>query len=209
MTEVRQKIPQKAKNGNPLVMVVGMCGAGKSVVAKHLKRKGWNLVHFGEITIRELDSRNLEDSETNERVIREQLRKMHGSDVYAKLSFPKIKNALGDGPTVIDGLYSWAEYKYLRENLQNKIYILAVFTTRSLRYQRLANRCVRSLSPELAEMRDFAEIEKLEKGGPIAIADYVILNDGSEEELRLAVDKVLTGHILPNRGHEGFDREGD
>jgi dephospho-CoA kinase len=76
------------------------------------------------------------------------------------------------------------------------MYVVAVIASRSIRYERLARRPVRRLSPEEAELRDFAEIEKLEKGGPIAVADYVILNDGSEEELLRSVDRLLLTCIL-------------
>jgi len=179
-------------NDNTLVMIVGMCGAGKSLVAEHLKRKGWQMIRFGEITVHELDARGLPYTEANERVIREELRSVQGSDAYAKQLLPKIKEALEQGPTVIDGLYSWSEYKFIKRNLKNRMYVVAVITSRYIRYERLAHRPVRRLSPEESELRDFAEIEKLEKGGPIAIADYFIFNDGSEEELLRSVDKFLT-----------------
>jgi dephospho-CoA kinase len=43
-----------------------------------------------------------------------------------------------------------------------------------------------------AEQRDYAEIENVEKGGPIAIADYTIVNDGTRKGLFLAMDKLLS-----------------
>lgn len=184
------------KDNNPLVIIVGMCGAGKSSIAHYLNQKGWQVIRFGEITIRELNTRGLPNNEANERAIREELRRVHGPDVYARLLLPRIKQALEVVPTVIDGLYSWAEYKFLKQNIENQMHIVAVFTTRSIRYERLNCRAVRPLSSEEAELRDFTEIEKLEKGGPIAIADYIIVNDGSEEELLLAVDRLVSTHIL-------------
>jgi len=190
------------KNSNPLVTIVGMCGSGKSSVADALRRRGWQVIRFGEITMRELDSRGLPRNEANERAVREELREIHGSDAYAKLSLPKIKEALAAGPTAIDGLYSWAEYKFLRRDLENQMHVVAVFATRSIRYERLARRPVRPLSPDEAELRDFAEIENLGKGGPIAMADYVIPNDGPEEELLLSVDRLLSTHILTPYTHE-------
>ena len=42
-----------------------------------------------------------------------------------------------------------------------------------------------------AELRDFAEIENLEKGGAIAIADQTIVNDSSIEKLNSELDKFL------------------
>jgi dephospho-CoA kinase len=50
---------------------------------------------------------------------------------------------------------------------------------------------VRPLSHEEAEARDFAEIENLEKGGPIAMADFTLQNDETMEKLHSEIDKLL------------------
>jgi len=183
-------------NDNPLVMVVGMCGAGKSAVTAHFHEKGWQLVRFGEITIRELASRGLDVSEANERAIREELRELHGPDAYAKMLLPSIRKALKSGPTVIDGLYSWAEYKFLKRNVNSRMHVVAVFVPRQVRYERLSRRRVRPLMPSEAEARDTSEIENIEKGGPIAMADFTICNDKSEADLAAEVNALLLTEIL-------------
>ena len=66
-------------NGNPILVLVGMPGSGKSSVARHLKRKGWSIIHFGERTMIELQNRGLPISEANERMVREELRDEHGT----------------------------------------------------------------------------------------------------------------------------------
>jgi len=180
-----------SKNIPKLLVIVGMPGSGKSVVVDYFKHKGWHVIYFGKVTINEIKNRNLSINENNEKLIREELRKKYGMDIYAKFLFPKIKKALLMGPTVIDGLYSWAEYKFLKQNLENQMLIIAVFTPRPMRYKRLAQRTYRPLSFREAELRDFAEIEKLEKGGPIAIADYIILNNGSKKNLYSSIDNLL------------------
>lgn len=187
------------KHANSLLVIVGMPGSGKSLIVNYLKQKGWQVIHFGEITMHELKTRGLHSNETNEQIIREELRKIHGMDAYAKLLQPEIKGALSVGPTVIDGLYSWAEYKLLRQNFKNPMHIIAIFAPRHLRYERLSYRPVRPLSSEEAELRDFAEIENLEKGGPIAMADYTIINDGSEEDLFSVIDKLLATFYSQDR----------
>jgi len=87
------------------------------------------------------------------------------------------------------------------------MHVVAVIASRYIRYERLAHRSVRRLSPEEAELRDFAEIEKLEKGGPIAVADYVILNDGSKEELLQSVDRLLFT-CIPGKPEYKYGRKG-
>ena len=181
---------------NPLLVIVGMAGSGKSSIAQHLKQKGWHVIRFGEMTMRELKSRNLPINEANERAVREELRTRHGMDAYAKLWLPTIVETLLVGPTVIDGMYSWDEYRFLRNHFGSQMTVVAIFTTRPLRYARLSQRPDRPLSAKEAEQRDFAEIENVEKAGPIAIADYTIVNDGTEEDLLLAVDRLLSTHIL-------------
>jgi dephospho-CoA kinase len=182
-----------------LLVIVGMPGAGKSVVVEHLRGKGWIVVHFGAKTMRELEKRGLDVNESNERAIREELRKTHGMEAFAKLSLDDVRTGLSKGPTVIDGLYSWSEYKFLRNKLSKEFWVIAVFTPKHIRYERLLRREVRPLSHEEAEARDFAEIENLEKGGPIAMADYTIQNDESLEKLYLKIDDLLAS-LSKNRG---------
>ncbi len=185
-----------SSKSNPLLVIVGMAGSGKSSMSRHLEQKGWHVIRFGEMTMRELESRGLPVNEANERAVREELRATHGMDAYARLWLPIILETLSIGPTVIDGMYSWDEYKFLRQHFGSRMKVVAIFTTRSLRYMRLSQRSKRPLSNEEAEQRDYAEIENVEKAGPIAIADYTILNDGPQEDLLLAVDRLLSTHIL-------------
>ncbi len=189
---------QPTTQDNPLLVLVGMAGSGKSSVARHLERRGWRTIRFGEITMREVEARGLPINEPNEKAVREELRATHGMAAYARLSLPDITEALVSGPLLIDGLYSWAEYRYLKDRFGRRMHVVAIFTTRARRYARLSRRTERPLTAEEAEQRDFAEIENLEKGGPIAIADYTILNDGTEEDLLAEVDRVLAA-ITPGR----------
>ena len=182
------EISDKAKK---LLIVVGMAGCGKSVVVDYFKQKNWQVIYFGGVTMKEVKKRNLSVNQTNEKKVREELRQTHGMEAYAKLEFPNIKKALSQGLTIIDGLYSWSEYKFLREHINIPIIMLAVYTPKKLRYERLAEREFRGLNNTQAELRDFAEIENLEKGGPIAIADHTIVNDGSIEKLHSALEKFL------------------
>ena len=175
------EIAEKVKR---LLIVVGMAGSGKSLVVDYFKDKGWQIIYFGEVTLNEVKKRNLPVNQTNEKMVREELRRVHGMEAYAKLEFPKIEKALQQGLTIIDGLYSWSEYKFLKEHIDIPIILLAVFTPKKLRYERLMKRKFRGLDFKGAEERDFAEIENLEKGGPIAMADDIILNDGSKENVQ-------------------------
>ena len=70
--------------------------------------------------------------------------------------------------------------------------LVAIVCDRHLRYARLAQRPERPLTPVEAEQRDYGEIENLEKGGPIAIADYTLLNNADEASLLRQLDTLTT-----------------
>jgi len=171
-----------------IIAFVGMAGSGKSVGVEVLVERGFRKVYFGGITLEEVKKRGMEDNANNEKMVREELRKEYGMGAYAVLSLPKIEKFLDEGKdVVIDGLYSWSEYKILKEKFLDKLLVIAVFTPLNLRYERISLRDVRSLSFEEARKRDYAEIENIEKGGPIALADFTVVNDGSVEELRSSI----------------------
>lgn len=186
---------------NTFIALVGMCGSGKSVVADELVRKGFHFFRFGQITLDIIIEKGLEVNEKNERAIREGLRKEYGMGAYAIKNLPKIDGFLQKGNVVGDGLYSWDEYKILKEKYGDQLIVLAVYAPPKLRYERLSLRKrseedtairYRQLTVEQAKSRDFSEIENLDKGGPIAMADYTLINTGSVHQLLDQLKNVLS-----------------
>ena len=95
---------------------------------------------------------------------------------------PKIKENISKGKKIVlDGLYSWEEYEILSKEFSNLL-ILCIYASPKIRYQRLEVRPDRPFKPEEARKRDIDEIVSTNKGGPIALADYLIINDGTKEE---------------------------
>jgi len=175
-----------------VVAIVGMAGAGKSEVARVFAEHGFKKVRFGDITDEELKNRGLETSEENERFIRQQLREEHGMAAYARLNLPRIDSSLKSSNVVVDGLYSWEEYILLREYYGEKFTTVAVWTSPATRHGRLAHRAERPLTLEEADSRDKSEIENINKGGPIAMADFTIINEASLEKLEKETERVLS-----------------
>jgi dephospho-CoA kinase len=175
-----------------VVAIVGMTGAGKSEVARVFEEHGFKRVRFGDITDDELNSRGLEPNEENERRVREELRSTYGMAAYAKLSLPKIDSSVKSADVVVDGLYSWEEYTLLKEHYGERLNVLAVWASPATRHARLVHRAKRALRPEEAVGRDRSEIENINKGGPIAMADFTILNENSLEKLRRETERVLS-----------------
>jgi dephospho-CoA kinase len=174
-----------------IVSIVGMTGAGKSEVARVFERNGFVKIRFGDITDEEMKKRGLEPNEANERWVRESLRE-DGREAYARLNRPKIERALKSANVVIDGLYSWEEYTYLKGLYGENLYLVAVWSSPSTRYARLAKRSSRPLTPEEAASRDKTEIENIAKGGPIAMADFTIVNESSREALIKEAERIVS-----------------
>lgn len=170
-----------------------MPGAGKGLCVEYLEKRDWPSVYFGGITIDEVKARGLEVNEANERAVREELRATEGPAVMAKHIITKIESLHTGGSNVViaDGLYSWSEYKVFKEKYGDDAVIIAVTSQRQVRHERLAHRPVRPLTDAEATAREYAEIENIEKGGPIANADYTVLNDGTPAETFAQLDAIL------------------
>ena len=176
---------------NKIIALVGMCGTGKSVACEYLENIGYKKVYFGGITLDKLKEENLDITPENEKNMRERLRKEYGMGAYAFLNLPKIKELIKTDNVVLDGLYSWDELKILNNEFQNNFYVIAIITDKKLRYQRISVRPNRPLSNEEAKNRDIAEIENLAKGGPIAYADYYLLNNGTTDDFHDRLKDIL------------------
>ena len=177
-----------------IISIVGMAGTGKSEVARLFEKNGFTRIRFGDVTDEEVKKRGLELNEENERYIRELLRQEQGMAAYAKLNLPAIDSALKHSDVVIDGLYSWEEFTFLKSYYGQDLYLVAVWASPKTRYARLTSRLNRHLTMEEAASRDRAEIENINKGGPIAMADFTITNEASladlVEEIRMIISRL-------------------
>lgn len=170
---------------NKVIAIVGMCGSGKSVATDILEKEyNYKKVYFGGVTLEKLKEANLEVTPENEKMMREGLRKELGMGAFAKILLPKITKLANESNVVLDGLYSWDEYKILDDALGDKLVMIAIVANKNIRYQRLSEREFRALNHEQAISRDIAEIENSAKGGPISYADYYILNNDTIENYR-------------------------
>ncbi len=174
---------------NKIIAVVGMCGSGKSEAVKFFVENGYKRVYFGEVVMNEMKRLGLEVNEANERATRENLRKEFGMGAMAVKSLPVIEEFMKHSNVVIESLYSWEEFKILKDKFGDAFKLITIYTTKELRYERLLKRPFRPLTNEESKSRDISEIEKLDKGGPIAYTDYLIMNDGTLDEMNAELKK--------------------
>jgi dephospho-CoA kinase len=179
-----------------IVVIVGLPGSGKGTCTDYMHDTyGWPLVHFGHMVYEEVERRGL-DIVQHEKEVRMDMRAKDGKEVLAKHAARKAKTHAGDGAPIVimDGLYSWSEYKHLLAEFGDNLTMIAVTAPKKLRHERAVARkdAHRPYTLEQLIAREYAEIEEMEKGGPIAYADYTILNDGSVEHMLNQLNAVLT-----------------
>ena len=176
-----------------ILAIVGMSGSGKSVAVDYLTEKGIPKVYFGGMIYKEMEKRGIEITPESQRDFRQKIREDEGKDWVVRQVIEETKKLIeaGQRKIVLDGVYSWTEYKILKHEFPGELTFVAVVVPKKLRYKRVGQRPERPFNLDEIIDRDQTEIENLEKGGPIAAADYYILNDGSVSEMHEEIDKIL------------------
>lgn len=175
-----------------IIAILGLPGAGKSVVIDYLMKKyDWSKIYFGDVTFDEMQRLKLAINEKNERKVREGLRKKFGELCYAKRVAEKISKLDKEPVILLESMYSWEEYLFLKKKFGEKFKTIAVYASPEKRYARLAKRKVRPLNLREAQSRDFSQIENLHQAGPIAMADCLVVNEESKKKLYSQIDQVI------------------
>lgn len=166
-----------------ILAFVGLAGAGKTTAVEYFTEKGYPKVYFGGVIYDAMKEAGIERTAESERAFRESFRREHGNDVVANKIIEQIENLANAGQhrIIADGLYSWSEFKALKHAFPGEMDVVAIVAPRHLRYHRLAHRTERPYTETESYERDITQIENIEQGGPIAIADHYIINNGSVE----------------------------
>lgn len=176
-----------------IVAFVGLPGVGKSVAVDYIVEKNYPKVYFGGIIYKAMKDADIEITPESTQVFREEIRAKEGKDFVVKRVIGQIKDLIASGQhrIVLDGLYSWTEYKILKKEFPGQMSVIAIVANKNLRHHRLSKRPDRPFTNEEANIRDWSEIENLEKGGPIAIADHYIINNSDFDNLHRQLEEIL------------------
>ena len=176
-----------------IIAFVGLAGSGKSTAVEYFTKKGYPKVYFGGVIYQAMADAGIERTAAVEQKFREDIREKEGKDFVANKIIEQIQHLASSGQhrIIADGLYTWTEFKVLKKAFPGELTLVAIVTPRSLRYHRLSQRAERPYTATEAHERDITEIEHLEKGGPIAIADHYVLNEGSVEEFDAKLSTLL------------------
>jgi len=176
-----------------IVAFVGLAGAGKSSAVDYVAAKGFPKIYFGGIIYQAMNEAGIEITPESQQKFREDIREKEGKDFVVKRVIKQARDLIESGQKqiIFDGLYTWTEYKILKHEFPGELSVIAIVAPRRLRHRRLAQRPERPFTLKEANERDWSEIENLEKGGPIAIADHYIMNDSDLDKLHAQLDEEL------------------
>lgn len=180
-------------------MIIGLTGslaAGKGVVAEYLKKKGFVYLSLSDELREYLKGRKIEITRENLQNHGNSLRAERGNDVLAKMVSDRIhtqqyKNA------IVDGIRNPAEVLYLRANLKH-FFLVAVDAPAEVRFNRML---ARSRESDPKTLKDFARVDARDKGkgeeksgqqvgACMKLAKFVLINNGSLEEVNKKIDKL-------------------
>ncbi len=165
-----------------LICVVGMPGAGKSIVSKTLAEYfNTEVILMGDVVRAEARRRGIGKDLKSMMKFAEELRKKYGKAAVAKLTINHLKRLkINKNIIIIDGVRSLDEINEFRRHFKHVI-IVAVHTSPRRRFQRLQSRG-RPDDPKTWEefqLRDKKELE-FGIGSAIALADIMIVNEDKD-----------------------------
>ena len=164
-----------------VVCVTGMPGCGKEEVLAVAHELGFSIVRMGDVVREEAVRRGLSITDAAVGGMANAERVAQGYGVWAERTLPRIR---GDR-VLVDGLRGRAELEVFRKAFGAALTVLAVHASPRTRYERMMKRqrADDAGSTEAFQARDLRELS-WGLGDVIAMADRVLVNEGSLEAFR-------------------------
>jgi len=178
-------------------MIIGLTGpnaSGKTVVVDYLKQKGFDTFSLSDIIRDEAKNKGLEQTRENLIEVGNNLRKEFGTEILSKRTVEKIKQS-NISNTVVDSIRNPGEIEELKK--EENFMLIGVTTDIETRFNRAKER---GSARDVETLEEFKALEEKEKEGSKAeqqlnacfdMADKVIENNGTIEELHEKIDKIL------------------
>jgi len=179
-------------------MIIGLTsfiGAGKTSICDYLVKKGFIFYSLSDIIREELKAKGKEITRDNLQATGNELRKKHGNSVLADKTLEKIEEGKNH---IIDSIRNPAEIKALRK--RKDFTLVFIDAPIKIRFNRIIDR-KREKDPITFE--DFKKVEEkeLESSDSASqqlvkcreMANFIIHNDSSFEELYKKIDELLEG----------------
>lgn len=178
-----------------ILVTTGMPGSGKEEFLKICQARGAKIVRMGDIVREKAKEFGLDPSDASVGTLANEERKRYGNDIWAKRTIPFV----GGDFVVIDGTRGLDEIRAFKHAFGEDLKTVGIHTSAKTRYERL---CARSRPDQPTTRAEFDQRDRRELewglGEAIALADYMIVNESTIEDLKVSVDALLDG-ILPKK----------
>ncbi len=175
-----------------MIAVVGMPGSGKSEFVNVALNLGYRFISMGDIVREETVKRGYPLEESGK--VAQMLRDKEGLDAIAVLTLDKIRETHYT-KFLIEGIRGIKEIERFRNEID--FTLVGIHSSPRIRFERLKNRG-REDDPEIIEdfhKRDLRELS-WGLGEALALSDFIIDNNGTLEEYRANIDKVIKKYEL-------------
>jgi dephospho-CoA kinase len=171
-----------------VLIITGMPGAGKEELVSVALRLGYQVRRMGDVVREDAAKHNVPSQEVG--MFAHEERQRFGYEIWAKRIVPLV----GEEETIIDGCRGMSEVGVFRENFGERVKVIAIHSAPSTRYPRLVKRGRPDMPKDLTE---FEERDRRELswglGDTIALADRMLVNEGTLEEFRRDATALLRG----------------
>jgi dephospho-CoA kinase len=182
-------------SGVPLKILVttGMPGCGKEEFLKCCIARGATVIRMGDLVRERAKEFGIDHSDQNLGDLANEERQRFGMDIWAKRVIPLV----GGDLVAIDGTRGPDEIRAFKNAFGADLQVVAIHASPKTRFGRLKARA-RADSPAVQSEFDKRDRRELDwgLGDAIALADHMVVNEGTLEELKSQVDALLD-KILP------------
>lgn len=178
-----------------ILVTTGMPGSGKEEFLKICQARGAKIVRMGDMVREKAKEFGLEPSDASVGSLANEERKRYGMDIWAKRTIPFV----GGDFVVIDGTRGLDEIRAFKHAFGDDLKTVAIHTSARTRFERLMARS-RPDQPTTREEFDQRDRRELEwgLGEAIALADHMIVNESTIEDLEESVNALLD-RTLPKK----------
>ncbi len=173
----------------PVILLVGMPGAGKEEFVRVAREEGYEIVRMGDVVRNFVLSLGLELKDEIVGKIASEERNKYGIDIWAKRTLERVKNKKR---TLIDGVRCLEEVEVFKNALGEDAELVGIFAPRKVRFERILNR---GREDDIHNWDEFVAREMRELkwglGNVFALADYMLLNTSTLEDFRKNVRSFL------------------
>ena len=173
-----------------VIGLVGMPGSGKSVAARVGRKLGFTIIVMGDVIREELVKRGLKATPENLGRVMVEIRGEEGAAVVAKKTIEKMVRVKGRR-IIIDGVRSVSEVDEFKKQFP-EFKLVSIHSSPDTRFHRIFKR---RRSDDALDRRVFTTRDQRELtvgiGSAIALADYVIINEGTLTQFKKRVRAFL------------------